>query len=263
MSTSTLESTRLAIAKKVRLLRRERRLSQAELAKKLGLSQSRLSELENGAGSFTAEQLVMLLQLFNVTLADFAPRRHRCRTDTLQNALARLGAVHLQERADVLPSEQLTEVADVVRETLIGAESARLLTALAPVLVLNINHLNLQKLHAQLVEMGLQRRLGWLLDNTRLALLTESSELSRPWALRYRRAALLIENWLAAFRVQSKEQRTAGTLPLDILDSDIRSRNTLDEVMATASDISHRWRIATSVQPSDFASALRAARADT
>lgn len=263
MTTSALETTRLAIAQKVRLLRRERRLSQAELAKKLGLSQSRLSELENGAGSFTAEQLVLLLQLFNVTLADVAPRRHRSRTDTLQNALARLGAVHLQERSDVLPSEQLSEVADVVRETLIGADSSRLLTALAPVLVQNIDRLNLQKLHAQLVETGLQRRWGWLLENTLLALHKESSELSRPWALRYRRAALLIENWLAAFRVQSEAQRTADTLPPDVLDSDIRSRSTLDEVMATASDISQRWRIATSVQPSDFASALRAARADT
>ena len=58
----------------------------------------------------------------------------------------------------MLPSEQLTEVADVVRETLIGAESSRLLTALAPVLVQNIDRLNLPKLHAQLVEMGLQRR---------------------------------------------------------------------------------------------------------
>ena len=263
MTTSALEPTRLAIAKKVRLLRRERRLSQAELAKKLGLSQSRLSELENGAGSFSAEQLVLLLQLFNVTIEDFVPRRQRSHTDTLQNALARLGAVHLQERADVLPSEQLTEVTDVVRETLIGAESARLLTALAPVLVQNIDRLNLHKLHAQLVEMGLQRRWGWLLENTLLALHKESVELSRPWALRYRRAALLIENWLAAFRVQSEEQRTTDTQPLDIIDSNIRSRSTLDEVMATASDISQRWRIATSVQPADFAVALRAARADT
>ena len=163
----------------------------------------------------------------------------------------------------MLPSEQLTEVADVVRETLIGAESSRLLTALAPVLVQNIDRLNLPKLHAQLVETGLQRRWGWLLENTLLALHQESPQLSRPWALRYRRAALLIENWLAAFRVQSEEQRTTDAQPLDIIDSNIRSRGTLDEVMATASDISHRWRIATSVKPSDFAVALRAARADT
>ena len=178
-------------------------------------------------------------------------------------ALARLGAVHLQERSDVLPSELLTEVSDVVRETLIGAESSRLLTALAPVLVQNIDRLNLPKLHAQLVETGLQRRWGWLLENTLLALHQESPQLSRPWALRYRRAALLIENWLAAFRVQSEEQRTTDAQPLDIIDSNIRSRGTLDEVMATASDISHRWRIATSVHPADFAVALRAARADT
>lgn len=263
MNTSALETTRLAIAKKVRLLRLERRMSQAELAKKLGLSQGRLSELENGAGSFSAEQLVLLLQLFNVTVGDLAPHRQRSHADTLQNALARLGAAHLQERSDLLPSEQLTEVADVVRETLMGAESARLLTALAPVLVQSIDRLNLPKLHAQLVETGLQRRWGWFLENTLTALHKESPELSRPWALRYRRAALLIENWLAAFRVQAEEQKTADALPLDIIDTNIRSRGTLDEVMAMASHISHRWRLATSVQPSDFAAALRAARADT
>ena len=66
-------------------------MSQAELAQKLGLSQSRLSELENGAGSFSAEQLVLLLQVFNVTVENFAHRRQRSHTDTLQNALARLG----------------------------------------------------------------------------------------------------------------------------------------------------------------------------
>ena len=263
MNTSDLESTRLEIARKVRLLRRERQLSQAQLAKKLGLSQSRLSELEHGAGSFTAEQFVLLLQLFNVTVGDLVPSGQRGHTATLHNALARLGASHLQERSDVLPSEHLAELANVVREALICVESARHLTALAPVLVQNIECLSWQQLHAQLAEVGLQRRWGWLLENTLLALHHGTPELSRPWTLRYHRASLLIENWLSAWLAESKERRTCEHQPFDIIDCDIRSRRTLDEVMAVASDISHRWRIATSVQPSDFVEALRAARADT
>ena len=42
--------TKEKIATKVRELRKQRRWTQAELAKRLGLSQSRLSEIERGAG---------------------------------------------------------------------------------------------------------------------------------------------------------------------------------------------------------------------
>jgi transcriptional regulator with XRE-family HTH domain len=51
-----LKKSRAWIARNVRELRKERRWTQAELAKRLDLSQARLSEIEGGDGSFTAEQ---------------------------------------------------------------------------------------------------------------------------------------------------------------------------------------------------------------
>ena len=39
---------------------------QSRLARLLGLSQNRLSEIERGEGSFTAEQLIVLLKTFNL-----------------------------------------------------------------------------------------------------------------------------------------------------------------------------------------------------
>ena len=55
-----LSKTRQQIAAKVRELRRARRWTQAELAGHLQLSQNRLSDIERGDGSFTAEQFLLL-----------------------------------------------------------------------------------------------------------------------------------------------------------------------------------------------------------
>ena len=96
----SLEKDRAQVAQKVRELRRGRRWTQAELSRRLHLSQGRLSEVERGAGSFTAEQFLAILKLFNVPVSHFyhaAPDQ----ASELQNALARLGALHLQESADV------------------------------------------------------------------------------------------------------------------------------------------------------------------
>jgi hypothetical protein len=46
---------------------------------------------------------------------------------------------------------------------------------------------------------------------------------------------------------------------LDVLDPNIRSERTLREVVASASPISKRWRIATNIQPDDFVTTLRSA----
>ena len=97
---------RSRISHQVRDLRRERRWTQAELAKHLDLSQSRLSEIEGGQGSFTAEQFLMLLKLFNVPASHFGgPQRDR--EGQTQNALLRLGARDLRQSPHVLPGEEL------------------------------------------------------------------------------------------------------------------------------------------------------------
>lgn len=254
----SLDATRSAIAQQVRALRKERRFTQAELAAQLGLSQSRLSELEQGAGSFTAEQFVRLLQLFNVDLHRLVPNSTQRQDETLQNALARLGAAHLQESPDVLPSERLTEVGDVLREVLIAAESPRQIAALVPLLVANIRRFNLRRAWLQFVDAGWERRLAWLFENALEAIRRdEQPGLPRRWVLLYRRTQVVLSLFLEPLKAESP--RWAALSP-DIMDPDIRSRKSVEEVTAASSDISKRWGIVTGLQPEDFVEALRAAR---
>jgi transcriptional regulator with XRE-family HTH domain len=266
MHTSKLSKRRgdvqASIARRVRQLRLARQWTQADLSRRLGLSQGRLSEIERGGGSFTAEQFLLILQLFNVGVSDFSVVTRDAESE-IQNVLARLGALHLQERADVLPSEQVEAVTDAVREALaIGAP--RILTALAPVLARHADRVNLNKLRSDLVGAGLERRLDWLVDNTVEALRQELAhgQPPRSWAQRYRRALLVLETF-ATF-VHPNDERpssTPGTYAPDILDPHIRSKQTLEEVKASSSPSSERWGIVTSLQPNDFVHALRAARA--
>ena len=258
-----LKKSRSEIAKNVRELRKERRWTQAELAKRLDLSQARLSEIEGGDGSFTAEQFLLLLKLFNVGTNRFAPASGSSaghdREAQIQNALARLGALHLQENRDVLPSERFDAVRSAVREALVLAESPRLLTALAPVLVANAEQVNLNKLQLELSEAGLPRRLPWLVENVVDALeRSDSTGHSRAWVRTCRRAHVLLRAFLDAVRADT---RLASSGAPDVLDSNIRSKRSHDEVAAASSPFSERWRVVTSLQPEDFAHALASAHA--
>src|ERR1019366_7510455 len=123
---------RECIAKVVHGLRRGRAWSQAGLAGKLGISQGRLSQIENGGGSFSAEQLLAIFKLFNVTPSAFADETSD-RDSQLQNSLARLGAHHLRENDRVLLGADADDVAKLIGSALTAGES-RLTSALAPVL---------------------------------------------------------------------------------------------------------------------------------
>jgi transcriptional regulator with XRE-family HTH domain len=255
----TLDQDRSQISKKIRQLRQERHWTQAQLAKLLGLSQNRLSELETGQGSFTAEQLIAILTHFNVPIDYFSSERRSkdSNGDQLQNALARFGASHLAE-LETLPSDAVKDALAAIRETLVGTDSSRQITGIAPVIAKNIRNLNIYKLRAQLAEAGLERRLGWVLDNTLEAIRHErKKELPREWALAYRQAEILLapvlNTWKLSLRKYAKE-------PEDLLDSDITSQETIDEVRKEGSAISKRWRIITGFQVDDFARALEAAR---
>lgn len=254
-----LKKHRGEIAAKIRELRQSRKWTQAELAQQLQLSQNRLSEIERGKGSFTAEQFLLLLKLFNVPLSHFVsePAAPELR---LQNALARLGAFHVQEHVHILPSEQLVEVHDVVREALVDG-SPRVVTALAPVLVRNAERLNLARLYVELERFGLESRLPWVIDNTLAALarIASAGSQSKEWIKLDRRAATHLGHFLDHIggRVRARER----SAPLDVLDVTIRSRQTLDEVQRGASEISQRWGIITSLQVDDFLQALKAAHA--
>lgn len=254
-----LGKERQEIAAKVRELRRSRRWTQAELSKQLQISQSRLSELERGAGSFTAEQFLLLLRLFNVGASDFVrePGGHDVR---LQNALARLGAAHLLESAEVLPSKQLEEVHAVVREALVDG-APRTVTALAPVLVRHVQ-VNLPKLYADLERLGLERRFLWVVENTAAALellRRETEGKPSPWTRSDRMAELSLRLFLQT--IASLDRGGAARLaPPDILDVTVRTERTLREAQSAASEISQRWGIVTGLAPEDFLQALKASR---
>lgn len=255
-----LENSRGQIAAKVRELRQARRWTQAELSKHLHLSQSRLSEIEQGAGSFTAEQFLVLLKLFNVPATHFVSEPAE-QDLQLQNALARLGALHLQESVRVLPSEQLDDLKVVIKEALVDG-SPRIVTALAPVFVRYAERLRLPRFFLELRGLGLERRLAWVVENTLAALQLVSKRLGaepRRWA----RTDRFAENHLQLcldMLTSLDRARDQGEAP-DILDATIRSKRTLEEVRRASSEISQRWDIITNLQVEDFVQALKAARA--
>jgi len=251
---SSLDKVRDNVAKKVRELRQARRWTQAELGKHLELSQNRLSEIEHGRGSFSAEQFLLLLRLFNVGVSHFVGESRDVPSE-LQNALARLGAAHLHEDADALPTEELEELHDVVGEA-IAEGSTRLITSIAPVLARSADKIDVRRLRADLARLGLDRRLNWVLENVAEALREElGTTLPRAWSQRYRRALLVIESALSFVTAEGEERR-----PVDFLDPHVRSKQTLEEVLREASPISKKWRVATELTPADFAQALAAAR---
>jgi len=138
---------------------------------------------------------------------------------------------------------------------------ARVPTALAPVLVANADRFGLSNLYLDLDKVGLGRRLPWLVQNTTEAIDLEiDADPPRAWAQRARRAAVL----LSLFLDSVANGRHAGPdrpLPLDAFDPTIRSKKTLEDVAAASSVISRQWGIVSTLQPRDFAQALRAARA--
>lgn len=256
-----IEQIRASIAGNVRTLRLERRWTQRDLAEKIGLSQARLSEMERGAGSFTAEQLLLMAQLFNVPVDHFAPRGvsepdHRAE---LQNTLVRLGAPQLQENQDILPSARLKEVTHVVKEVLLVG-TPRLVVALAPVLAKQIDQVNLSYLWTELREVGRERRLYWLAENVIEAIQSQRGA-SRELAAQYRRAETVLISWTehARARVQQEEQEMYE----DLLDTTIRSAKTLHQLRASRSQISRRWSVVSALQPAHFAEALVEAHAGT
>ncbi|HAF96572.1 MAG: hypothetical protein A2X34_08290 [Elusimicrobia bacterium GWC2_51_8] len=254
MKNINLRELKLVIAAKIRALRQVRRWTQVRFAGLLGLSQNRLSEIERGKGSFTAEQLFLVLKTFNLQLDYFMPGGSG-QAPKIQNALARLGAKHLKEDSAAVPTERFKEAAETVVEALVAVRSPRQITAIAPVIINQIDNLNLNMLRLKLAEAGFERRLGWVLENTLEAARGELTSLRGEWRPKYRRAELLLRNLLASWRIAE-----AGELAEDILDRDILSPETLKQVKGVLPPLARKWGIITRIGTGDFAEALRGAR---
>jgi len=257
---------RAEIAKSVKALREGRRMTQVSMASHLGMSQGRYSGIERGDRSFTAEEFVGILRIFNVTVADLVDDRGDP-GDHLQKALARLGAEHLVEDPRLFPSERLVEVERVVREVLVAVGQARQTTALAPVMIRNLESLNLTRLWALFKDYGLERRLAWLIDSTLEAvreILRRSPTLPRKPLIQLKKSERAFEQFLrreGPSRIRQELPAFSGTgldsaLSVDLLDGAVVSEQTLRELIERNSEVARRWGVATALQPEDFMEAI-------
>lgn len=244
------------ISQGIRSARLGRRLSQATLAQKLGISQSRLSEIEQGKGSITAEQFIFLLQFFNLPISHFVKQESVSFEDQLQNRLIQLGSSQLREKTATLPSEKLANIQSVVVEVLVKASSQRLILGLVPVMVQNVTSLNLLRTCMQLNELGLQHRLFWLVDGILNALSVRlKSFVPRDRMMLYRKALMNLKEQLRKLEKFSLIKFSENQIE-DSLDSDISSQKTLDQVHNNRDELAKKWNIVTRITQEDFNNAL-------
>jgi len=248
-----LDKYKKQIAASIKKARLERRWRQTELAKKLGISQARLSEIEGGKGSITAEQLVVSLQLFNLPLSYFVKTEQVDEEAQLQNVIARLGASQLREDPNVLPSEKLNEVNKVILETLVSGPSARLITGLTPIIVHNAQRIKFIKIYRELQRLSLHIRLYWLINGI-LGALNERLESFVPRKLKliYRKAHLILHNVVFYNNALSSSKKYQE----DQLDSDITSKRTLNQIKESRDELAKKWNIITRIKEEDFLKAL-------
>lgn len=244
----------LYIGAQLRKVREKNLLSQNEAALSLGISQSRLSKIERGQAKLYADELVRLVQQLNIPLELFFKELQGAEHDRLQNALAALGAKDLAESQDVLPSSRLLNATRLLSEILISAPDTRQVAGLAPVVVANIRNLNLAVVWNEFRARGLERRLGWLLDNVREATvreLSENHEITLALRNTYRSASTILEDFLNFHKPHVENQ------PEDIVEVNPYSAAALEAAKSERSETSRRWGVLSRLRPEDFQEALR------
>src|SRR6185295_17324528 len=68
------------VGRKIRQLRRQRKLTQVELAEKIGIHQSDLSRMEQGEYKVGLDTLLKILQTFDLSIGDFFDESNRTQT---------------------------------------------------------------------------------------------------------------------------------------------------------------------------------------
>lgn len=238
------------IADIVKTARKKRRLSQSELAKRLDITQARYSQIENGKGSFSAEQLIELVRFFNIPLSAFETSKKTFDEEqVLQNAIAYFGGQNLYEASDLLPSEKFDKLNGVIVETMIAGGPSRLLTSLAAVIVKNVSDVDFHWIESRLFQRGCLNRWGWLLENT-LEALEQYPNYNKKV---YGKAHFRISRGLDILKLEWETGKET------ILDNNIASEKTLRLITDERSDISKKWKIISRIQAEDFKIALNEA----
>ncbi len=251
-------ASRKELGLKLKALREARLISQSDLAKRLEISQAGLSKIERGVSSLNTEDFLEVLRIFNVPASHFYPNQSEGSSGAaLQNALTRLGATHLLESA-LLPSEDLEHASQVIREVLIDGQNPRQITALAPVIVAQIDRLHLPKLWAEFSNLQLERRLGWVFENTFEALKQVPKPTDLPTSRNHLKARTVIHHFLGSLAIPPSDR--AEPLLRDILGTIARSNRTQSSLERQSSTVSEKWHILSPIQVKDFADALHASQ---
>ena len=256
-----LNQFRQQIARQIKEVRLERRLTQRELAKLLDITQARYSQIENGKGSFSAEQLIILMKHLNIPLSAFQLKGKQPDIDEqLQKALHYSGADELYEDSDVLPSERLEDINKLIVETIVAASSARHIMALIPIIIKNASDINLDHIKRSLNRLGLENRLGWIIDGITQAIDKELQKFApRKKMLLLRRALVAVRPYVS---IHQALLFCETTLPDDILDRNIASQRTLDSLREKRDPLAKKWNIVTAITLDDFIAAIRRIEVD-
>lgn len=71
MMTSKFKKQSLLVGSRIRTLRKDRSLTQADLASRIGIQQSDLCRMENGEYKVSLETLFKILSIFEMNISDF------------------------------------------------------------------------------------------------------------------------------------------------------------------------------------------------
>ncbi len=249
-----------SITEGIKRIRKERHFTQEEFARLLGISQQQFSAIERENGSISAEQFLVILNRFNLPIDYFVKKEPVSENSVLQNALSRLGASHLMEIPEIFVPEKYNHPNEVIFETLDNAPSARLIAALAPVIVKNTQRINFNLIERKLFDVDRQNRLWWVLESTSRSLQNRLKEvvLSRDIKLLYRRAEkTLATHILFKGHLEPKKLPQQKTITEDILDTGIRSEKTLNSIKLNLDPIAKKWNIITGIKQSDFDEMLK------
>jgi len=106
MVTSKFRKQSLLVGSRIRALRKDRALTQADLASRIGIQQSDLCRMENGEYKVSLETLFKILVIFEMNVAEFfhedAPGATRDRNLELLRALQKLSPRAQEEVQDFI-----------------------------------------------------------------------------------------------------------------------------------------------------------------
>lgn len=102
------------VGRKIRQLRRQRKLTQTELADRIGIHQSDLSRMEQGEYKVGLDTLLRILQTFNITIGEFF--EEAARDNEVIQTFRRLSPTAQKEVESFIEFKRLQEEQDELDE---------------------------------------------------------------------------------------------------------------------------------------------------